>query len=197
VARLLECDDLRGSNDICAKEAPAPVRRLGARGAESLSALSFKLAVLRHYRTVYRFSAAMLGDAAEGEDVTQDSFTALWTEKQRVENVKHWLLRVARNRCLDRLRKSGRFMTDEQPAGSDLGESRDPAWHYEHAELAECLKRHIDELPEPQRSLVVLFDLRGQSGASCADILGISENQVKVYLHRARRRLRMQLEKER
>jgi RNA polymerase sigma-70 factor (ECF subfamily) len=195
MARLGECDDLHGSNDICAKQ--APVGRLGTRGAESLSALSFKLAVLRHYRTVYRFSVAMLGDAIEGEDVTQESFTALWTERQRVENVKHWLLRVARNRCLDRLRKSGRFVSDEQPPRSDPGESRGPAWHYEQGELAECLKRRIGELPEPQRSLVVLFDLRGQSGASCADILGISENQVKVYLHRARRRLRMQLEKER
>ncbi|HLF12245.1 MAG TPA: sigma-70 region 4 domain-containing protein [Gammaproteobacteria bacterium] len=52
----------------------------------------------------------------------------------------------------------------------------------------------VDMLPEPQRSLIVLFDLQGVDGATCARILDLSVNQVKVYLHRARRRLRIKLE---
>jgi RNA polymerase sigma-70 factor (ECF subfamily) len=56
------------------------------------------------------------------------------------------------------------------------------------------LRASIAALPEPQRSLVVLFDVHGLDGAACARILGINTNQVKVYLHRARRRLRRELE---
>ena len=59
------------------------------------------------------------------------------------------------------------------------------------------LRRLIDKLPEPQRSLIVLFDVQGMNGAECARILDIDANQVKVYLHRARRRLRLGLEQSR
>jgi RNA polymerase sigma-70 factor (ECF subfamily) len=71
---------------------------------------------------------------------------------------------------------------------------RDPEWHYSQAQLSDELEQLIDGLPEPQRSLIVLFDLQGMTGMECADMLGININQVKVYLHRARRRLREQLE---
>jgi len=50
-------------------------------------------------------------------------------------------------------------------------------------------------LPEPQRSLLVMFDVHGMDGAACARVLGLNANQVKVYLHRARRKLREQLER--
>ena len=51
-------------------------------------------------------------------------------------------------------------------------------------------------LPEPQRSLLVMFDVQGHDGATCARVLGLNVNQVKVYLHRARRRLREQMERQ-
>jgi RNA polymerase sigma-70 factor (ECF subfamily) len=53
----------------------------------------------------------------------------------------------------------------------------------------------VSALPEPQRTLVVLFDVHGLDGGECARILGLNTNQVKVYLHRARRRLRRELER--
>ena len=58
------------------------------------------------------------------------------------------------------------------------------------------LFRSVDTLPESHRSLIVLFDVQGVDGATCARILGLNVNQVKVYLHRARRRLREQLEQQ-
>ena len=53
----------------------------------------------------------------------------------------------------------------------------------------------IGRLFEPQRSLVILFDLQGLKGEACARVLDINVNQVKVYLHRARRKLRSELER--
>ena len=76
----------------------------------------------------------------------------------------------------------------------DAPDNRDPAWDYERRELGVALGRAIAQLREPQRSLVLLFDVQGMSVAECAQIVGINANQVKVYLHRARRRLRLELE---
>ena len=163
-----------------------------SRAGSSISSLGFRVTVLRHYRTVYRMAAALLNDAAEAEDVTQEAFTRYWQIGERIEKPKHWLLRVARNLCLDRIRKSGRELDGHDVEAA--ADHRAPDWHYEQTELSRALEELISALPEPQRSLIVLFDVRGFSGADCAAILGLNENQVKVYLHRARRRLRLKLE---
>jgi RNA polymerase sigma factor (sigma-70 family) len=85
-------------------------------------------------------------------------------------------------------------VSHELEGPAEPADERDPEWHYEQRELEAGVSRLLDTLPEPQRSLVVLFDLHGVDGAGCAAILGLSTTQVKVYLHRARRRLRERLE---
>jgi RNA polymerase sigma-70 factor, ECF subfamily len=160
-----------------------------------MSALRFRLAVLQYDRTVYRVARALLRDEREAEDVVQETFLRYWQLGAGVRKPREWLLKVARNACLDRFRKSGRLVSHEQEAPPEPRDDRDPAWHYEQRELSADLRELVDTLPEPQRSLIVLFDLQGIDGAECAAILGLNVNQVKVYLHRARRKLRLQLER--
>lgn len=164
-------------------------------GSSAISPWRFRLAVLLHDRVVFRTAAALLRDAREAEDVTQEAFLVFWQQGANVERPREWLLRVARNACLDRLRRRGRLVSEQQVELPEPSEDRDPAWHYEHNELATELRALVDKLPEPQRSLIVLFDVQGLDGATCARILDLNVNQVKVYLHRARRRLRQQLER--
>jgi RNA polymerase sigma-70 factor (ECF subfamily) len=154
----------------------------------------YRLAVVQHYRTVYRVAQAILRDSAEAEDVTQETFVRYWQRGAGIERPREWLVKVARNGCLDRLRKRGRNITGAADEVFDQPDNRDPAWHYERRELAAELEQAIARLKEPQRSLVVLFDVQGMSVAECAQIVGLNVNQVKVYLHRARRRLRLELE---
>jgi RNA polymerase sigma-70 factor (ECF subfamily) len=165
------------------------------RGSHVLSSWRFRLAVFQHDRAVYRFAAGLLRDPREAEDVVQDTFLQYWQHGSTVEQPRAWLLRVARTACLDRLRKSGRLVSHEQADLPEPSEDRDPAWYYEQGELSADLQKCVDTLPEPQRSLIVLFDVQGADGATCARVLGLSVNQVKVYLHRARRKLREQLER--
>jgi RNA polymerase sigma-70 factor, ECF subfamily len=160
-----------------------------------LSSWRFRLAVLKHDRAVHRFAAALLRDRREAEDVVQEAFLQYWQHGSAVEQPRAWLLRVARNACLDRLRKTGRLVSYEQAELPEASHDRDPAWHYRQHELAAELQKCVDTLSEPQRSLIVLFDVQGVDGATCARVLGINVNQVKVYLHRARRHLRQQLER--
>jgi RNA polymerase sigma-70 factor (ECF subfamily) len=160
-----------------------------------MSAMRFRLAVLMHDRAVFRVAAAILRDSREAEDVTQEVFLSYWQHGETVERPREWLLQVARNACLNRLRRSGRIVTKEPEEMPVQADSRDPGWHYEQQALATELRALVDTLPEPQRSLLVMFDMRGMDGATCARVLGLNINQVKVYLHRARRKLREQLER--
>lgn len=155
----------------------------------------FRLAVLRYHALVYRTAFALLRNRQEAEDVTQEAFMRYWQSGAGVRRPKEWLLKVGRNASLDRLRAAGRY-TSTIDETNEPGDERDPAWHYQQAELSQRLDALISELPEPQRSLIILFDVHGLKGAACARILGISVNQVKVYLHRARRRLRREWEQQ-
>lgn len=164
-------------------------------GGAAMAAWRFRLDVLKYHRLVYRVSLALLRDPDDAEDVTQEAFIRYWQHGDRVQRTREWLLRVARNACLDRLRRAGRWNEATEGSADEVPDERDPAWHYQRRELGERLDSLIGALPEPQRSLVVLFDVHGLDGGACARILDLSLNQVKVYLHRARRRLRLQLER--
>lgn len=183
MARLAEADR---SDQVEADAAAADGGPVGA--------WRFRLVVLRHHGIVYRVAYALLRDKQDAEDVAQETFLRYWQRGSGVRSEREWLLAVARNFALDRLRRArGSRGLYESPA-DEPGDDRDPVWHAQHDELAADLRERIAALPEPQRSLVILFDVHGLDGAACARILGLNVNQVKVYLHRARRRLRRELE---
>ncbi len=164
-------------------------------GSARLSALQLRLAVLRHHRIVYRVAYSLLRDGHEAEDVTQEAFMRLWQHGGGIRARREWLLTVTRNACLDRLRKARHTLVAQGVELEQASEEPGPARQAEQRELARRLHALIGALPEPQRSLLVLFDMHGLDGAACARILGLNVNQVKVYLHRARQRLRRALEK--
>lgn len=165
-----------------------------AEGTGAGSGLRFRMAVARHHRAVYRVCVGILGDEHEAEDVTQETFLRYWQLNGQVHGVKAWLITVARNRCLDRLRSTKRFVDADPEIFEQQTDKRDPEWHTQRNELASRLQTLISQLPEPQRSLVLMFDVEGMTGKECAEALDLNPNQVKVYLHRARRRLRRALE---
>ena len=135
----------------------------------------------------------ILRDAAEAEDVCQESFVKLWHHRDRIdpEKVKPWLMKVIRNGCLDRIRR-------RRPEGELLGDAQadaapGPMEGLEQSDTGRQIKVAIQSLKEPYRSLIVLRDVQEHSYADVAGTLELSMSQVKVYLHRARKQLREQL----
>lgn len=186
--------------DLPVQETNSPDDESRSRSGSSREAkpsnLRFQAAVLQHNRLVYRVCYGILGDAHEAEDVTQETFLKYWQLSGEVRGAKAWLVTVARNRCLDRLRSTKRLVeaTPELLEQQPDEESADPEWHASRDERLDRLERLVTQLPEPQRSLIVLFDIQGLTGAECAEALDLNITQVKVYLHRARRALRRALE---
>ena len=135
----------------------------------------------------------ILKDDQEAEDATQDAFVKLWYHQREIDStlVKPWLMKVTRNGCLDRLRRRRNTVVfDESFMGEEASE---PSEGLASNELGCWLKRAIEGLKEPYRSLVVLRDVHQHSYEEVAGMLELSLSQVKVYLHRARKELREQL----
>ena len=135
----------------------------------------------------------ILKDDQEAEDATQDAFVKLWHHQDKIDLnlVKPWLMKVTRNGCLDRLRRRRNNVEFEESHMAE--EAHEPSDDLASSELGGWLKRAIQGLKEPYRSLVVLRDVHQHSYEDVAGMLELSLSQVKVYLHRARKELREQL----
>ena len=108
-----------------------------------------------------------------------------------------WVTRIAVNEALARIRARGRFVSiddDEPEPPSSGGRPPGPEGAAATRELEAFVERAVDELPDIHRTVFVLREVQELSTAETAVCLDISEEAVKVRLHRARADLRRRLE---
>lgn len=150
--------------------------------------------VREHADLVYRVALRVTGGTADAADATQDALVKVWKGIGGVEPERRraWAARVARNAALDLIRRRsvrpqpGAFEPVADPeAAAPLPDSAAEA-----ADLRTCLTRALDTLSEPYRSILVLREIEGLAYAEIADALDLPLNTLKVYLMRARRRVR-------
>lgn len=155
------------------------------------------------YTDVYALCRRMLADPDEAADSTQEVFVRVMRSVVGFRGdaaFGTWLHRVTVNVCLTALRKRAQARAAGVVAGSspfalpgdevtiDAGES--PADRAVTADLVARSEQALATLPEDARAVVVLRDIEGLSTKEVADLLGVTENVVKVRLHRAHARLR-------
>lgn len=146
--------------------------------------------------SVYRLALAHTHNAADAQDIVQDVFLSLLkssVEFQDGEHEKAWLLHVAANRCKEYHRSAWRRRvepSDDMTALADR-EVDDPELEalFEHPVWAA-----LEHLPDKLRIVVHLHDVEGYSTEAVADILGILTSTVRTRLHRARKKLREELD---
>lgn len=131
---------------------------------------------------LYRFVLKNLKNDAMSSDIIQDTFEKLWMKLEEVNalKVKSYLFTSAYHTMIDYIRKEKRYI-DAEPADMYELSSSD-----QYSDLGEVLERAVQNLPEDQRSVVMLRDYEGYSYREIAEITGLSESQVKVYIYRAR-----------
>lgn len=150
---------------------------------------------LRYRAPVYQFLYRMCGSADLSEELAQETFikacTGLLTFRGDC-SVATWLFRIARNVYIDSLRRPSpaRIDTDELLAIPDSGSYGDPVRSYAASEQHDRIALALAQLPERQRSLLLLRDSEGLAYIEIADVLGMSVAAVKVNLFRARRAFR-------
>jgi RNA polymerase sigma-70 factor (ECF subfamily) len=148
----------------------------------------------RHLDRVVGLSYRLLGERAAAEDIAQDTFLRLWSRAERWRpeaRLDTWLYTVARNLCLDRLRKSGRQSDAPPPDVPDPAPSAER--QLSDAQTARRVAQEIADLPERQRSAIALVHEEGLSNIDAAEVLGVSVDALESLLARARRRLRERL----
>ena len=145
--------------------------------------------VSQYADNVYRFILKNLGHKEDAQDVVQTAFEKLWVNREQVDNErsKSYLFTVAYHQMIDHIRKQKRITLKE-----DFKDHTSITDKQEH-NVKKILDEAIHKLGETQRSLVLLKDYEGYNYNEIGQITGLSESQVKVYLHRARLQLKTYL----
>jgi RNA polymerase sigma-70 factor (ECF subfamily) len=150
---------------------------------------------LRHAPRVWALARRMLGDAAEAEDVTQETMLRMWRMAPDWEEGRAalgtWLFRVASNLCIDRLRRRREIASDAVPELAD--EAPGAVKRLEARDRAAALDTALAALPERQRAAIVLRHFEERANPEIAEILGVSVEAVESLLARARRELATRL----
>lgn len=150
--------------------------------------------VNRNMPIVFRTAYRMLGDRAEAEDITQETFLRAWKalpDWQPKAKFSTWACTVALNLCRDRLRKKKPVLMDEVPERVDMSLRPDEALASSQAQ--NWIATQIQALPERQREAISLCALEGMSNIEAAETMGVSVRALESLLARARRTLRPSL----
>jgi RNA polymerase sigma-70 factor (ECF subfamily) len=176
-----------------------------AEAARDGNADAFGVLVRRHQRRVFRLAVHLLRNAAEAEDVTQETFVRAYRALDRFDGRSEpftWIYRIAVNLALNaiRARRPARRATplDDPRIEGLLVDRRsrhgDPAHMAADRQLALALCDGIDGLSETLRTTLVLVSIDGLSHAEAAEVLGCPEGTVAWRVHEARKKLRAYLE---
>ncbi len=177
------------------------------RMAQTGCAESFRVLVNRYRRGIYHLSYLITKDAADAEDVVQETFLKAYASIRNFRGesrVYTWLAHIARNEALTKLRRRRAFtwvsLDEPAPAGETTSAPRDikdsrlnPEDSYRSRERRAILARALEDLALPMR---IVFALRYIEGLSCeetAQALGLSTEAVKARALRARRKLQRKI----
>ncbi len=150
----------------------------------------------RHVVRVYRHIYYMVGNAAEAEDLTAQTFLRAWEaiERYQVRGAPFvsWLLRIAHNLGVSYLR-SKRESSELHDGIVDTKERRDPEWSYQQTAEEELVREAILKLREEQRQVIILRFIEDLDYKEVAEIIGKSVAAIRVIQHRALNSLRKQM----
>jgi RNA polymerase sigma-70 factor (ECF subfamily) len=161
----------------------------------------FEIVMRRYNQRLFRAARAILRDDADAEDAVQQAYLAAYTHLDQFAGTARfstWLTRIAIREALGKLRSRKRRGEVEFDGGAEETMMKDPPddspeRHAQRRELGGILEAAVDALPEIYRVVFMMREVEQLSTQETADVLELSEEAVKVRLHRARGMLRDRL----
>lgn len=155
-----------------------------------MNTISFRNDILPLKNQLYRLALRITLDSAEAEDIVQETMIKVWNKRDswnEIDNMEAFCFTVCRNLSLDSVKshRSQNQSLDESPV-EKADDTFNPSEEAIEKDQVNLVKHIIDSLPEKQRSCIQLRDFEGKSYKDIAQILEISEEQVKVNIFRAR-----------
>lgn len=161
---------------------------------------AFRELIERYQRPVINVIYRAIGDAWEAEDLAQRVFVQVFRSASRYEpkaKFSTWLFTITHNTIRNEYRRRSRHAAesiDALPEGMELpAEQGDPAREATERELQAKIQAAIQDLPEAQRTAVILCRFEGLAYEEIAEVLDCSVSAVKSLLHRARETLKEKL----
>jgi len=153
-----------------------------------LTRKEYNISVKEYSGRLYGYALKWLRNSQDADDLVQDVYSKLWQFRKKVSNdkVKSWLFTSMHNALVNFSKKkttlSFEDVTYEEPftRGHDY-------------DLEDLIEKSLSSLPKIQRSIILLRDREGYNYNEIGEILGLKESQVKVYLFRARQKVKNQL----
>ena len=163
----------------------------------------FEVVMRRHNQRLYSVARAILRNDGEAEDVMQDAYVRAYEHLNQFAGrakFSTWLTRIAVHEALARQRRGNRYQ-ELEPMSEREGDPMDrfasltpnPEQQASNSEIRRLLEEAVDNLPDNYRTVFMLRDIEEMSTTDAADVLEITEENVKVRLHRARALLRKSL----
>jgi RNA polymerase sigma-70 factor (ECF subfamily) len=181
---------------------------------------AYRLLVRRFHLSLVRFAASIIGSHAQAEEVVQDSWLAVYAGVGRFEersSLVTWIFSIVMNRAKTRISREGRLvglgalmegtnpaergvpLTEFKPDGHwmeapRLWDELDPERIVGGRQLWDHVQAVIDRLPAGQRAVILLRDMEGRDPDETCALLEISAENQRVLLHRARSRIRQEID---
>src|ERR1700732_3378758 len=171
--------------------------------------MAFRTIMERHNRRLYRIARGILRNDSEAEDVVQEAYVKAFTHLggyRGDSSLATWLSRITMNEALGRLRRErptvGPEASDAKRIEAQIikfpqtATSDDPERTMAQREILQLVERATDNLPEIFRIVFMARVIEGMSTEDTANVLGLQPDTVKTRLHRARRLVRDELDKQ-
>lgn len=157
--------------------------------------LTFQTDVLPLKDELYRLALRITLNTAEAEDVVQETMLKVWNRREQwdaIESMEAFCLTICRNMALDRMKRAD---TQNQPLEAnheaiDTSYASNPEEQAVQRDRVRLVRELMTQLPEKQRTCMQLRDVEGKPYKDIASIMGITEQQVKVNIFRARQAIK-------
>lgn len=147
--------------------------------------MTFEKIYQTYWQKVYRLCMGYVNEHDIAKDLAQETFIKVWQQLPKFRNessIGTWIFRIASNTCLRQIEKNSKMPKSDLPY--DIKDQVQPNQENEVAFLYKC----ISELPEMER-IIISLELEEINQSEIANIVGISEVNVRVKIHRIKGKL--------
>jgi RNA polymerase sigma-70 factor (ECF subfamily) len=150
-----------------------------------LNRKQYNIAVGEYSERVFRYAFKWSKNEAYSKDVVQEVFEKLWKNRKKVDHkkAKSWLFTTAHNLLVNHTKKKKMISREDLI-------HQEPYFKDNQYELQDLIEVALSTLPQVQKSILLLRDSEGYDYKEIGNILNLNESQVKVYLFRARKKVK-------
>lgn len=154
---------------------------------------NFKHLVLTHYGSMYRVAYSILRDSDDAQDAVQDAVAAIWAKRSMlsdIDNYESFCVKAVKNRCIDMIRARASRNDSAMSLPEDAENPVNPVTELEARDTLSLVKSLVNRLPPLQQEVLRLRSEAGCDLQEIAAITGVTYDNARTLLSRARRRLK-------